>query len=68
MTGGARFEYAGSGANYLCMPNDPEYSPTLSYSGGGSPDAFIGGTRYEFVAVGTHQGLVPCAVCFVSTS
>jgi hypothetical protein len=33
IVGGTCFNQEG-GANYLCMPWDPEYSPTLRYRGG----------------------------------
>ena len=31
ITGGTFYNQEGGGANYLCMPKDPEYSPTLTY-------------------------------------
>ena len=36
----------GGGANYLCMPKDPEYSPTLTYRGGVTGVAHVYGSEY----------------------
>ena len=52
IAGGSFFDHRGGGANYLCMPKDPEYSPTLCVW---SP------------LQGGHNHNVPCAVCRVST-
>ena len=53
------------GANYLCLPDTPEY--TLSYTPGSQSYSEIHGTEYEQPIAGSHDHNVPCAVCFVST-
>ena len=65
ITGGTWYNQEGGGANYLCMPKDPEY--TLRYRGGVDVYANIYGSEYEFPIQGTHNHNVPCAVCYVST-
>ena len=49
ITGGTMYHQEGGGANYLCMPKDPEYSPTLTYR---STDfqwiANVYGSEYEY--------------------
>ena len=65
ITGGTQFTEPGSGANHLCMPEDPEY--TLRYSSGVMGHAHVYGTEYEGPIQGTHNHNAPCAVCYVST-
>ena len=66
ITAGSPWNHVGGGANYLCMPEDPEY--TLRYnSNGPSYKALLFGTEYEFPVLGQHEHNVPCAVCHVST-
>ena len=65
--GGSWHRHTGGGANYLCMPNDPDY---LQYSPGVQGYSYVYGTEYQ-----THHGPlraikdhnVPCAVCYAST-
>ena len=65
--GGSWHRHTGGGANYLCMPNDPDY---LQYSPGVQGHSYVYGTEYQ-----THHGPlravkdhnVPCAVCYAST-
>ena len=53
-------------ANYLCMPNDPEYS--LSYTPGEHGHSYVYGAEYEYpLVLGRFQHNVPCAVCNVPT-
>ena len=66
-TGGTNHGHAGGGANYLCMPQDPEYSTTLTYRDGVQGYASVHGAEYEGPAQGTQDHNVPCAVCYVST-
>jgi hypothetical protein len=72
ITGGTHHSHTGGGANYLCMPQDPQYSPTLTYRHG-QTDATNGyasriyRAEYEFPLQGTHNHNVPCAVCHVLT-
>ena len=65
ITGGTWYHQEGGGANYLCMPKDPEY--TLRYRGGVDGHAHLYGSEYERPIQGTHDHNVPCAVCHAST-
>jgi len=62
--------HTGSGANYLCLPHDPEYSNFLSGFQLHSP---IYGTEYELSSSApltssvSDENNVPCAVCFASS-
>ena len=62
--GGSFYSHTGSGSNYLCLPDDPEY-----YSGGTptSYPAFIYASEYEVWATELQSAIinqnVPCAVC-----
>ena len=66
--GGSWWSHTGGGANYLCMPNNPEY---LEYQPGVQGYSPVYGAEYQpFVggplsAVKDHN--VPCAVCYAST-
>ena len=65
--GGTWFTHKGGAANYLCMPDDPDY---LSYSSGVQGYNYVYGVQYEtsrgpLSAVYNHN--VPCAVCYAST-
>ena len=64
-TGSSFYLHQGGGANYICMPNDPEYS---SYIPGVQGHSFVYGTEYEGppLAPGMIQHNAPCAVCNVS--
>ena len=64
ITGGTFYNQEGGGANYLCMPKDPEY--TLRNRGGVNNHARVYGSEYEGPIHGTHDHNVPCAVCCVS--
>ena len=68
ITGGTFYSNSGGGANYLCMPKDPEYNPTLRYRNNlGNDRTFIQGTEYQLPLQGLNDHNVPCAVCHVST-
>ena len=66
--GGTRWHHKGGGANYLCMPDDPDY---LSYQPGVQGNNYVYGVEYEsyssapLSAVFEHNA--PCAVCYAST-
>ena len=66
--GGTDHVQKGGAANYLCMPDDPDY---LSYTPGVQGWSYVYGAEYElfpgspFSAVNHHN--VPCAVCYAST-
>ena len=64
--GGSAHNYGGGGANYLCMPQDPEYSTTLTYRDGVQGAAYVYGTEYQSPLQGLDNHNVPCAVCYVS--
>ena len=63
---GSWSSHRGGGANYLCMPDDPQYS---SYDpGNGGSELY--GVEYQIDWGGplssSHQHNAPCAVCFTS--
>ncbi len=62
---GVFYNQKGGGANFLCLPNDPEYDTinTLSQR----TDSKIYGTEYEWPITGTQDHNVPCAVCHATT-
>ncbi len=67
-TGGSFYNEEGGGANYLCMPEDPEYDSSLYYQAGTQNYASVYGTEYELgPSFEKHNHNVPCAVCFVQT-
>ena len=59
--GGSDHQHSGGGANYLCMPLDPEY--TLSYMAGVRDYGYVYRTEYEAPQQGSHNHNAPCAVC-----
>jgi len=65
--GGTHYNNVGGAANYLCMPDDPDY---LRYDPGVQGYNYVYGVEYEtsgqpLSAVNEHN--VPCAVCYAST-
>ena len=68
--GGSWWSHMGGGANYLCMPNDPDY---LAYQPGVQGWSYIYGVEYQTggLRIGplraVHDHNVPCAVCYAST-
>ena len=65
--GGTWWNHKGGAANYLCMPDDPDY---LSYQSGVQGYSYVYGVEYEsnsgpLSAVQDHNA--PCAVCHAST-
>jgi len=66
--GGTLLTHRGGTANYLCMPDDPDY---LRYGPGVQGISSVYGVEYEmrsgqpFVSVDQHNA--PCAVCYAST-
>ena len=64
ITGGSHYTHTGGGANYVCLPKDPQYMSTnIGYS-------LMYGTEYEIVNhifTGKHNHNAPCAVCYTST-
>ena len=63
--GGSHYSHTGGGANYLCLPDDPEYS-SISTTSNEVAYALVYWAEYEFF-VGHHNHNVPCAVCHVAT-
>ena len=65
---GSYFDQHGGGANYICLPDEPEF---LSYKPGISDSqSYIYGAEYEayngpLSSLNEHN--VPCVVCYVST-
>ena len=66
--GGSHYSHQGGGANYLCLPNNPDYS---SYQPGNQGGTYLYGTEYQtfsgqpFHSMDNHD--VPCAVCYIAT-
>ena len=60
---GTFFTAKGGGADYLCLPDNPEYT-LRSNIGVAAP---IYGAEYEGPLVGTHDHSVPCSVCYSAT-
>ena len=61
--GGSWYNSAGGGANYLCLPNDPQY--LSSYQPGSFSAVY--GAEYDYWVGGNFNHNAPCAVCHVST-
>ena len=61
----------GGAANYLCLPEQPQYSTYTAGSQGGR--AFLYGAEYQTAGTdngplrSVHDHNVPCAVCYTST-
>jgi hypothetical protein len=65
-TGSTFHEHQGGAANYVCMPNDPQY--TLPTQHGVRGHSYVYGTEYEEPLVsGRNQHNAPCAVCYIPT-
>ena len=65
--GGNMHDTQGGGGNYLCLPEEPEYSDLLTYVQGSQSYSEVFGTEYERPAFALqHHSNVPCAVCTVS--
>ena len=67
---GSWFGHSGGGANYLCLPETPEYFAAYRHHPGTQHWSPIYGTEYELQQTSTgssHNYNVPCAVCDAST-
>ena len=66
--GGAQRHHKGGAANYLCMPDDPDY---LQYISGVTSQNFVAPVEYWFETMPSlsqfNHHNVPCAVCYVAT-
>ena len=65
--GGSRWSHKGGGANYLCLPDDPDH---LQYTSGVQGQSYLYGVEYRTSTlplrnVDYHNA--PCAVCHVTT-
>ena len=67
ITGGTHYTQKGGGANHLCMPKVPEYSPDLTYRSASDGHARVYGAEYQVPLQGSQDHGVPCAVCHVSS-
>ena len=65
--GGMPSSFTGGGANYLCLPDDPDY---LQYMNGTQNNSFIAGVGYWYdrlpVVFPYNDHNVLCAVCYVA--
>ncbi len=63
---GSQWDQYGGGVNFLCLPEQPEYS---AYQPGDQTHNYLYGTEYETFNAGPLHSLlqhnVPCAVCYV---
>ena len=65
--GGSYWNHKGGGANYLCLPDDPDH---LQYTSGVQGQSYIYGVEYiphSGPLRNVHHHNVPCAVCHVTT-
>ena len=67
IAGGSWYTQDGGRSNYLCLPEDPGYSSTLTNRALRQNHLFIHGAEYHNPIQGTHDHNFPCAVCHVST-
>ena len=65
---GSHYDQTGGGANYICLPDEPEF---LSYTPGVYQyQSYIYGAEYETYSGPVHalqNHNVPCVVCYVSS-
>ena len=63
--GGGEHNQKGNGANYLCLPKDPDYLSTTHPAA----QSYLYGAEYQshnkIFSGNTHDYNVPCAVCYV---
>ncbi|XP_078699956.1 uncharacterized protein LOC144926806 [Branchiostoma floridae x Branchiostoma belcheri] len=71
IAGGTHYSHTGGGANYVCLPKDPEWGV---FTGGNQGTAYMCGAEYElgnginpFQGASLHDHDVPCAVCHVAS-
>ena len=62
LAGGSSYTKTGGGANYLCLPETPQYL----VSGLPSSYSYLYGAEYHRPRFTTHDHNVPCAVCYTS--
>ena len=66
---GSHHSHTGGGANYICLPDEPEF---LTYISGASDfQSFVYGGEYQIHGQGPsnhlHNQNIPCVVCYAST-
>ena len=61
--GGSWYAHSGGGANYLCLPKQPQY---LRFGRPGILVSYLSGSEYQHTLIGAHEHNVPCAVCYTS--
>ncbi len=65
LAAGSHYNHKGGGADYLCLPKDPEYS---AYQAGEYPGNYLHGVEYETWQTGPYHSMnqheAPCAVCY----
>ena len=67
--GGTHYRHSGGGANFICLPDDPDH---LQYRSGVQGWSYVAGVEYQYggslppvSSFSEHN--VPCAVCYVAT-
>ena len=66
LMGGSQVVHTGGGVDRLCMPDDPDYSDSLTYSSGSQGYNYVYQVEYQFPVVGMAGHAIPCAVCTVT--
>eukprot|EP00058_Branchiostoma_floridae_P013328 XP_002598816.1 hypothetical protein BRAFLDRAFT_74507 [Branchiostoma floridae] len=71
IAGGSFYAHSGGGANYVCLPKEPEWGV---FTDGNQGTAYMAGAEYElidgnnpFQGTSLHDHDVPCAVCHVAS-
>ncbi|XP_019639220.1 PREDICTED: uncharacterized protein LOC109481158 [Branchiostoma belcheri] len=71
IAGGTQHTHSGGGANYVCLPKDPEWGV---FTDGNQGTAYMCGAEYQvvygnnpFQGASLHDHDVPCAVCHVAS-
>lgn len=79
---GANVDAGGSGSNYLCLPEDPQWKTYLAGIHANAAEGYIAGVEYEVFNSGVYHNNVfsesnnggnplaqrpaPCAVCYAA--
>ena len=63
IAGGTYTDWNGGSASYECMMKEEEIA--LTFRAGKQSYARMYGAEYEYPILGTHNGNVPCAMCYV---
>ncbi len=65
MVAGTFYNKKGGSANYLCLPDEPEYvTSKLANSVTLRDSSYLYGTEYEAPINGVHDHGAPCALCY----